>query len=67
MNKSTRVDLAKLSIWLGFVTIGVGAIFCEKEVAIQLIESIGWFLTAVGGGFMGTKIAEHGTKKDVTS
>lgn len=62
MKPSTRLNFAKHCIYLGFITIWISLIpSIEKDITLQVIESMGWFLLTIGGGYMGTKVAEHGT------
>lgn len=63
MKKSSRFRFAIASMFLGFLTIWFVLLFPPAEaVAEQVMQSMGWVLTTVAGGYLTTKIAEHGTK-----
>ena len=61
--ESTRLQFATISVVLSSILIAMAMLVdVDAIVAQQVVESLGWFLTSVGTGYLGTKAVEHGVK-----
>lgn len=58
---STRFVITLIVNLLGFAVIAA-SLTSDATIATQAISSVGLVLTVVNGGFMGSKVAEHGTR-----